>query len=210
MSTLNTITESLLAMDQDKVLSNVNSALAEGISGQDILKKGLIAAMDVVGEKMQTGSIFLPEVLRAAQIMKQAVEVIRPSLGEAGIQATGKVVMGTVKGDLHDIGKNLVVLLLESAGFVVHDLGTDVSPDAFVSAIKENGAGLVGLSALLTTTMPMMQQTVEAIMENGLRDQVKILIGGAPVTQNFADKIGVDGYAPDAGSATRIAKSLCA
>ncbi len=176
----------------------------------DILNKGLIAGMDIVGEKMENGDMFIPEVLMAAQAMGGCVAVLKPLLGDAAGAQGAAVVIGTVKGDLHDIGKNLVAMMMESAGMTVHNLGVDISPENFVAQIKEKNAKIVCLSALLTTTMPAMKQTVDAIVEAGLRDQVKIMVGGAPVTQAFADEIGADGFAPDAGSASKLAKSLAA
>ena len=182
----------------------------QGVAATEILNDGLVAGMDDVGAMMESGEMFIPEVLRSAKAMGAAVEVLKPLLGEDEISASGKIVIGTVKGDLHDIGKNLVNMMLQSSGFEVFDLGVDVSPEQFVAAIKENNPDVVGFSALLTTTMEMMQKTVDAVVESGYRDQLKIIIGGAPVTQKFADEIGADGYAPDAGSAIKLAKSLVA
>ena len=164
--------------------------------------------MDIVGEKMENGDMFIPEVLMAAKAMGQCVAVLKPLLKAGESVAGAIVIIGTVKGDLHDIGKNLVAMMMESAGMEVHNLGVDITPENFVAAIKEKNAQVVCLSALLTTTMPMMKQTVDAIVESGLRDQVKILIGGAPVTKAFADEIGADGFAADAGAASKLAKSL--
>jgi len=207
---LKRITETLISGEEKELLQLVNKTLDEGISAKVILNYGLICGMDIVGEKMETGDMFIPEVLRSARAMSGAVEILKPLLGEKDIKASGKVVIGTVKGDLHDIGKNLVVMMLESAGFEVHNIGADISPEKFVTAIKEKEADILALSALLTTTMNMMKVTIDAVREGGIRDSVKIVIGGAPVTQEFADKIGADGYAPDAGSATRLAKTLLA
>lgn len=198
----------LVDMDKDKVVGLVNDALTEGIPATEILNLGLIAAMDIIGEKMESGEMFIPEVLMAAQAMGDCVDILKPLLGEKGDTKASSVIIGTVKGDLHDIGKNLVSMMLESSGLIVHDLGVDIPPEEFVLQIKEKKASIVCLSALLTTTMPMVEQTIVAIDKSGLRDQVKIMIGGAPVTQEFADKIGADGYAPDAGSAARYAKTL--
>ncbi len=207
---LKRITETLISGEEKELLQLVNKTLDEEISAKVILNYGLICGMDIVGEKMETGDMFIPEVLRSARAMSGAVEILKPLLGEKDIKASGKVVIGTVKGDLHDIGKNLVVMMLESAGFEVHNIGADISPEKFVTAIKEKEADILALSALLTTTMNMMKVTIDAVREGGIRDSVKIVIGGAPVTQEFADKIGADGYAPDAGSATRLAKTLLA
>lgn len=203
----NAMAEALVACDAGKLKDLVNSALAEDISADDILNKGLIVGMDIVGNKMESGEMFIPEVLLAARTMGDTIEILKPLLGEGGGVASNIVVIGTVQGDLHDIGKNLVIMMLESSGLEVHDLGIDIPPRQFVETIKETGATIVCISALLTTTMSMMQQTVEAIANSDIRDQVKIMVGGAPVTQEFADKIGADGYAPDAGSAAKLAKS---
>ena len=208
MTDLNAMTEALVSCDAEKLTDLVNAALAENIPAQDILNNGLIAGMDIVGEKMETGDMFIPEVLMAAKAMGKCLETLKPLLGEDGNVSGGSVIIGTVKGDLHDIGKNLVAMMMESAGLVVHNLGVDIAPEAFVAQIKEKNPQVVCLSALLTTTMPAMKQTVDAIVEAGLRDKVKIMVGGAPVTQPFADEIGADGFAADAGSASKMAKSF--
>ena len=210
MTDFNAMTEALVSCDAAKLTDLVNAALADGAPAGDILNKGLIAGMDIVGEKMESGDMFIPEVLMAAQAMGACVEILKPMLGEDGADGGLNVIIGTVKGDLHDIGKNLVAMMMESAGMTVFDLGVDIPPENFVAQIKEKNARLVCLSALLTTTMPAMKQTVDAIVESGLRDQVKILVGGAPVTQAFADEIGADGFAADAGSASKLAKQLAA
>ena len=202
------IVDALVGCDEQKVLDLVQNALDEGVAAKEILNQGLIAGMDVVGEKMENEDMFIPEVLMAAKAMSAAVEILKPLLADDDITAMGKVIIGTVKGDLHDIGKNLVAMMLESAGFEVYNLGADISPDKFVSEVNEKDANMVCLSALLTTTMPMMKQTIDALAENGSRDRVKIMVGGAPVTKNYANEIGADGYAPDAGSATKLAKAL--
>ena len=202
------IINALVECDEPKVLELVQNAVDEGVAAKEILNQGLISGMDIVGEKMENEDMFIPEVLMAAKAMSAAVGILKPLLADDDITAMGKVVIGTVKGDLHDIGKNLVAMMLESAGFEVYNLGVDISPDKFVSVVNEKNANMVCLSALLTTTMPMMKQTIDALAENGLKDRVKIMVGGAPVTQNFADEIGADGYAPDAGSATKLAKTL--
>jgi len=208
MTDFNAMIDALVACDGDRVIQLVNTAITEKIPADDILNKGLIAGMDIVGGKMENGDMFIPEVLMAAQAMGKCVDILKPLLGEGSAVSAGNVIIGTVKGDLHDIGKNLVSMMMESGGMTVHNLGVDIEPEKFVSEIKEKNANIVCLSALLTTTMPMMKQTIDAIAEAGLRDQVKIMIGGAPVTQAFADEIGADGFAPDAGSAARLAKSL--
>lgn len=200
--------DALVAIDQDRLVGLVNTALDENVPAPKILNEGLIAGMDVIGGMMESGEMFIPEVLMAAQAMGQCVEILKPLLGEDGSNQGGTVIIGTVKGDLHDIGKNLVTMMLESAGLTVHDLGVDIPPEEFVTQIREKNAQLVCLSALLTTTMPMVDETIKAIVEAGLRDQVKIMVGGAPVNQEFADKVGADGFAPDAGSAARFAKTL--
>ena len=202
------IGDALVACDQPKVLELVKSGLIQGVSAKDLLNQGLIAGMDVVGGRMENEEMFIPEVLMAAKAMGAAVNVLKPLLAESDVSSQGKVVIGTVKGDLHDIGKNLVAMMLESAGIEVYNLGVDVAPDKFVNEIKTKNANILALSALLTTTMPMMRETVAAVAKAGIREKVKILVGGAPVTQSFAMEIGADGYAPDAGSATRLAKSL--
>jgi 5-methyltetrahydrofolate--homocysteine methyltransferase len=202
------IADALIACDKPKVLELVQSALDRGVAAKEILNDGLIAGMDIVGEKMENEDMFIPEVLMAAKAMGAAVNILKPLLAATDMKARGKVVIGTVRGDLHDIGKNLVAMMLESAGFEVHNLGVDISADKFIEEISVNNAEILCLSALLTTTMPMMKETIDQVVEKGLRDKVKILVGGAPVTQNFADKIGADGYAPDAGSAVKLAKAL--
>jgi len=204
------IIEALLGGDKDQLLNQVRLNLQTGKDAREILNDGLIKGMDIVGEKMENGDMFIPEVLNCAMNMSEALEILKPHLPEDSGSASGKVVIGTVKGDLHDIGKNLVAMMMESSGMTVINLGVDIAPEVFVAKIKESGANLVALSALLTTTMPMMKKTVDAIKESGLRDQVKILIGGAPVTQEFANQIGADGFAADAGSAAKLAKQLAA
>ncbi len=210
MADFNAMQDALVSCDQAKLETLVNSALAEDVPAIDILNNGLIAGMDIVGEKMENGDMFIPEVLMAAQAMGGCVGILKPLLGDEGSAQGASVVIGTVKGDLHDIGKNLVAMMMESAGMTVHNLGVDIAPEDFVAQIKEKDAKIVCLSALLTTTMPAMKQTIDAIVESGLRDQVKIMVGGAPVTQAFADEIGADGFAPDAGSASKMAKALAA
>ena len=208
MTDFHSITEALVACDANRLTDLVNVALAADVSADDILNKGLIAGMEIVGEKMENGEMFIPEVLMAASTMKSCVEILKPMLGKERDTDGGNVIIGTVKGDLHDIGKNLVAMMIESAGLTVHNLGVDIPPENFVTEIKEKNAQIICLSALLTTTLPAMKQTIDAIVDAGVRDQVKILVGGAPVTKAFADEIGADGYAADAGSASRLAKSL--
>lgn len=182
-------------------------ALSEGVAPGDVLNDGLVAGMNVVGAKFKNNEFYVPEVLIAARAMKMAMEVLRPQLASSGVQAKGVVAIGTVKGDLHDIGKNLVAMMLEGAGFEIMDLGVDVAPEKFVQAVKD-GAGVVALSALLTTTMPAMKDTIEALKAEGIRDKAVVVIGGAPVTQNYSDEIGADGYSPDAASAVDKVKEL--
>jgi 5-methyltetrahydrofolate--homocysteine methyltransferase len=208
MADFQNMIDTLIEGDEKKLTSLAQSALDEGISAKEILEKGLMAGMDIVGEKMEAEDMFIPEVLRSAKSMSAVIDILKPLLAEGDIITAGKVIIGTVKGDLHDIGKNLVAMMLESAGFEVYNLGADILPDTFVEEIKDKNAVMLCLSALLTTTMPMMKTTIDALSKNGLREQVKVMIGGAPVTQDFADQIGADGYAHDAGSATRLAKAL--
>ena len=184
-------------------------ALDEGFSAAEILNTGMIGAMAVVGEKFKNNEIFVPEMLIAARAMKKGVEVLTPYLKAAGTESKGKLILGTVAGDLHDIGKNLVGMMIEGAGFEVIDLGVDVPAEKFIECMKENpDCKIVALSALLTTTMPAIKSTIDAIVAAGLRDTVKIMIGGAPVTQAFADEIGADGYSEDAASAAELANKL--
>jgi len=192
----------------DEVRDMVKKALDEGQEVEKILNEGLIAGMNVVGEKFKRNEFYVPEMLIAARAMKAGMEVLRPILVQKDVKPLGTVVLGTVRGDLHDIGKNLVGMMLEGAGFEIVDLGVDVSPEKFVQTVKEKKAQIVGLSALLTTTMPSMKDVIKALEEEGIRDKVKVMIGGAPVTQNYADEIGADGYAPDAASAADKAKEL--
>jgi corrinoid protein of di/trimethylamine methyltransferase len=200
--------ESLIAGKVDEVSSLTQEAVDGGLSPQDILEQGLLAGMDVVGQRFKANEMFIPEVLRCAKCMHGAMEILRPLLVEAGVRTAGTLVIGTVKGDLHDIGKNLVGMMFEGAGFKVVDLGIDQEPQAFVEALKDHKAELFGMSALLTTTMPKMGETINAIKEAGIRDQIKIMIGGAPVTAEFAKEIGADAYASNAASAVDKGKEL--
>ncbi|MES0360915.1 MAG: corrinoid protein [Anaerolineales bacterium] len=205
---LELISRAVVEGDQDSTVVNVQAALDANVDAINILQKGLIPAMSEVGRLFEGGEYFVPEMLISARAMKAGLNIIKPLLAGADIKPAGKVALGTVKGDLHDIGKNLVGIMLEGAGFAIYDLGTDVSPEKFIEAIKTNEVDLIGLSALLTTTMPMMENTIKAITNAGLRSQVKIIIGGAPITQEYADKIGADGFAPDASQATKLAIDL--
>jgi corrinoid protein of di/trimethylamine methyltransferase len=205
---LGKMAESLIAGKVDEVVNFTKEAVDAGAAPQDILEQGLLAGMDVVGKRFKANEMFIPEVLRCAKCMHGAMEILRPLLSETGAKMAGTLVIGTVKGDLHDIGKNLVGMMFEGAGFQVIDIGIDKSPQEFVDALKEHQASLFGMSALLTTTMPMMEETVNAIKEAGLRDQVKIMVGGAPVTSEFAKEIGADAYASNAASAVDKGKEL--
>jgi 5-methyltetrahydrofolate--homocysteine methyltransferase len=192
-----------------EVEAGVKAAITAGIGAEEILNNGLIAAMNEIGQLFEAGDLFVPEMLIAARAMQAGLKYLKPFLAKADVKAAGKVAIGTVKGDLHDIGKNLVAMMLEGAGFEIMDLGVDVTPEAFVNAVK-NGAQIIGMSALLTTTMNSMEGTIQALKAAGLRDQVKVMIGGAPVTQDYANKIGADAFASDASSATRAARQLLA
>jgi 5-methyltetrahydrofolate--homocysteine methyltransferase len=194
--------------EDQKVAELVQQALDEGMDPSEILQGGLIAGMDEVGRDFKAGDLFVPEVLIAARAMHAGMNILRPLLGESDAISAGKYLIGTVKGDLHDIGKNLVRMMLEGAGFETIDLGTDVGPEAFVAAVREHRPQLIGMSALLTTTMVQMKATIEALEEAGLRESVLIMVGGAPVTDAFAQEIGADAYAADAASAVDVARGL--
>jgi 5-methyltetrahydrofolate--homocysteine methyltransferase len=205
---LDAIYNAILKGNAKVATAETQAALAANIPAQDILQKACLPAMGEVGRLFEAGEKFVPEMLISARAMQAVVNILKPMLVTANVQTMGTVVIGTVAGDLHDIGKNLVGMMLEGAGFEIIDLGTDVAPQKFVQAVQEQKPDIVGLSALLTTTMTSIQATIEALQAAGVRDQVKVMVGGAPITQDFADKVGADGYAPDAGSAARIAKSL--
>ena len=190
------------------VEAGVQDALQTGIEAAVILNEGMIAAMAEVGRLFEEGEYFVPEMLIAARAMQAGLAVLKPQLIESDVQSTGRVVIGTVKGDLHDIGKNLVAMMLEGAGFEIFDLGTDVSPERYVQAARETDAHIVAMSALLTTTMPAMESTIAALQEAGIREQVRVMVGGAPITRDYADRIGADGFAPDASRAVTAAKAL--
>lgn len=208
MTDLNLISSTLIKGDAKGLTELVQKAVDEETPPGEILNKSLLPAMDVVGERMEEGEMFIPEVLMSAKAMSAALVILKPLLGEGDTSTAGRVVIGTVKGDLHDIGKNLVMMMMESSGFEVINLGTDIGPEGFVQAVKEHKPQFVAMSALLTTTMTQMEKTIAALTENGLRDGVKVVVGGAPVTKAFSDKIGADGYAPDAGSGAKLVKSL--
>jgi 5-methyltetrahydrofolate--homocysteine methyltransferase len=207
---LQQIASNLYDGEDEVVAGLVQKALDQGLAPAEILQGGLISGMDEVGRDFKAGDLFVPEVLIAARAMHAGMGVLRPLLAESDATSAGRYLIGTVKGDLHDIGKNLVKMMLEGAGFETVDLGTDVEPQAFVDAVRQHKPTLVGMSALLTTTMVQMRATIEALTEAGLRDSVKIMIGGAPVTEAFAQEVGADAYAPDAASAVDKARELAA
>ncbi len=208
MTTLGKLSEALIAGDTEEVKKLTQTALEEGFVPNEIIKNGLINGMDVIGGRFKRREIFVPEVLIAARAMHGGMEVLKPYLVHGQSEPEGKIILGSAKGDLHDIGKNLVRMMLEGAGFEVIDLGVDISPEVFVKAVQKHKPHCIGISSLLTTTMPAMGKTIEALEKAGLRDQIKVLVGGAPVTQKYADQIGADGYAEDASSAVDVAKSL--
>jgi 5-methyltetrahydrofolate--homocysteine methyltransferase len=201
------IHQAILEGDTESVQTNIELALSAGVPAVEILEQGLISAMDEIGSLYEKGELFVPEMLIGARAMKMGLKIIRPLLIDSGVEPVGKIFLGTVKGDLHDIGKNLVGMMLEGAGFEIVDLGVDVAPTTFVDAVRK-GARLIGMSALLTTTMNNMAFTIEALKDAGLRDKVKVLVGGAPVTQEYADSIGADAFARDASSVASIARKL--
>jgi len=204
---LETIFQNVTEGNAEDVEAGVQAALETGVSSEEILNKALIAAMDEVGQRFEAGDFFVPEMLIAARAMQAGLVVLKPHLAETSFQSAGTVAIGTVKGDLHDIGKNLVAMMLEGAGFEVIDLGTDVDPAKFAEAVR-NGANVVGMSALLTTTMTSMAQVIEAVEDINMRDKVKIIIGGAPVTADYAEQIGADGFAADASGAVKKVREL--
>jgi 5-methyltetrahydrofolate--homocysteine methyltransferase len=208
MADLKALAEAVIRGDQTTAVNVTKTALKDKMAPKKILDEGLIAGMDVVGARFKNNEIYIPEVLIAARAMKMAMEVLEPELVKAGVKPIGKIMIGTVQGDLHDIGKNLVAMMMKGAGFEVIDLGVDVSPDKFAAEAKAKGANLIGMSALLTTTMPGMEKTIKALKQAGVT--AKVMVGGAPVTQSFADRIGANGYAPDAASAVDTAKKLVA
>jgi 5-methyltetrahydrofolate--homocysteine methyltransferase len=207
---LEKMAERLIVGKIDEVKELSQQALDQGISPREIIDKGLLAGMEVVGKRFKAGDMFIPEVLLCARCMHGAMDILKPLLSEADAAGVGIYLIGTVEGDLHDIGKNLVSMMLQGAGFEVIDLGTNITPQQFVDAVKEHKPTILGLSALLTTTMPKMEETIKALKEAGIRDQVKIMAGGAPVTQAFVDEIGADAYGANAASATEKAKELMA
>ena len=208
MADLKALADAVIKGDQTTAVDVTKAAVSEGVPAKQVLDEGLIAGMDVVGARFKKNEIYIPEVLIAARAMKMAMEVLEPELAKAGVEPIGKLLIGTVQGDLHDIGKNLVAMMLKGAGFEVIDLGVDVAPEKFVEEAKARGVNLIGMSALLTTTMPGMEKTIKALQDADIG--VKVMVGGAPVTQSFAEKVGAQGYAPDAASAVDTAKSLVA
>ena len=206
MADLQALANAVISGNHTKAIELTKQALDQGAAPQDVLQKGLVAGMDVVGQKFKCNEFYVPEVLIAARAMKMAMEVLQPKLTASGVKPLATAVMGTVKGDLHDIGKNLVVMMLRGAGFNVVDLGVDVEPAKFVQAARDSQAAVVGLSALLTTTMPMMEEVVKEVRKTAAG--LKVMIGGAPVTQDYATKIGADGYAPDAATAVDVARKM--
>ena len=207
MADLSALAENLINGKAQEVAELTKKALDDGVPPGEILNGGLIKGMGVVGERFKNNEFYVPEVLIAARAMHAGMDILKPALAESGVQPIGRVLLGTVKGDLHDIGKNLVAMMLEGAGFEVVDLGIDVPPEKFVEAVKAGG-DVIAMSALLTTTMTAMKVTLDALEEAGVKDKIKTMIGGAPVTQNYADEIGADGYARDAASAADKAKEL--
>ena len=207
---LTQMSESIIKGALGDMVDLTEDALDDGLTPQEILDNGLMPGMDYVGVEFKAGRMFVPEVLRSARAMQNSMDILRPLLVETGATMAGSIVIGTVKGDLHDIGKNLVGMMCEGAGFDVYDIGKNIDPDGFVQAVKEHEPTILGMSALLTTTMRSMQHTIAALEEAGVRDQVKVMIGGAPVTKDYADSIGADGYASNAASAVELAKQLAA
>jgi len=208
MADLKALADAVIKGDQNTAVEITKAALAEGMAAKSVLDDGLIAGMDVIGARFKKNEVYIPEVLIAARAMKMAMEFLEPELAKAGVEPVGKFLIGTVQGDLHDIGKNLVAMMLKGAGFEVVDLGVDVAPEKFVEQVKAANVNVVGMSALLTTTMPGMEKTLKALRDADV--SAKIIVGGAPVTQDYADRIGADGYAADAASAVDVAKSLVA
>jgi len=210
MTDLKPLYDAVLEGNLPTAKSVTEQALAAGVDPQTLLTEAMIPAMDEVGRMFEANEYFVPELLISARAMKGALEIVSPLLKASGAQPAGKVVIGTVRGDLHDIGKNLVAAMLEGGGFEIVDLGVDVSPEKFVEAIETSGANIIAMSALLTTTMPSMKATIQQLEEAGIRDKVKVMIGGAPVTQRYADEIGADAFSDNASGAVRVARELSA
>jgi 5-methyltetrahydrofolate--homocysteine methyltransferase len=210
MADLKKLHDAVLNGDAKTSVAITTAAIAEGVEPMKLISEAMVPAMDEVGRRFECEEYFVPELLLSARAMKGSLELLRPLLAAGGVEPTGRVAIGTVQGDLHDIGKNLVASLLEGGGFEVHDLGTDVSPEKFIQAVKDKGCKIVCLSALLTVTMPSMKKTIDALKAAGVRDRVKVLIGGAPVTQQYAEEIGADGYGENANSAVSLARRMSA
>lgn len=208
MASLNEVAQSVMAGKIDQVRDQVKSLIDAGTSPLEIINNGLIEGMNVVGARFKAGEMFVPEVLKCAKSMAAGVELVKPLIADGDVQSKGKVVLGTVKGDLHDIGKNLVGMMMESGGLDVINLGIDIPAEKFAEAIREHNPQIIAMSALLTSTMPQIKTVIEHLEQEGLRDKVKVIIGGAPITKDFADSVGADGFAPDAASATDLCKEL--
>lgn len=208
MATYDSLKEAIMVGDENEVVALVSKALADGAEPQDILTNGLIAGMEIVGKRFRGGEMFLPEVLLCSDVMHKGLDIVNPLLAKSGHKGIGTIVIGTVEGDIHDIGKRIVGLLLEGNGFKVVDLGVDIKADTFIQAVEEHSPSVLGMSALLTTTMPYMGKIIDLLKEKGLRDKVKVIVGGAPVSEQFAQLIGADGYAEEAGSAIEVVKRL--
>jgi 5-methyltetrahydrofolate--homocysteine methyltransferase len=208
MSTYQELNDSIITGKNDMAADLTRRFLDEGKPAEQILNQGLLPGMAVVGKKFQDGEYFIPEMLMAARALNAALDILKPLLEESGAKPLAKILLGTVAGDIHDIGKNLVGIMLKGGGFEVIDAGVDNSPEKFVALVKEHQPEIIGLSALLTTTMPAMQDTIKALQENGIREKIKVMIGGAPITQDYADKIGADGYAKSAAEAVGLVKDM--
>jgi len=208
MNKVKEISEAIVQLKWDEIAALTNETLEAGVPALEILNQGLVPGMSAVGIKFKSGEIFLPEVLLSARTMKTALEMLLPILSQQGTGSMGRVAIGTVSGDIHDIGKNIVVSMLQGNGFEVMDLGVDVDPERFIEVVRDNDLQVLGLSALLTSTMPMMEATIKALEKAGLRQKVKVMVGGAPVTQTYADQIGADGYSADAVAAVEKARTL--
>ena len=210
MSDFSSLAQIVINGDFGGAKSLTQKMIDNGVDPLEIINQGLMAGMNVVGVRFKAGDMYVPEVMMSARAMSTGIELVKPLIADKDMPTAGKVLIGTIKGDLHDIGKKLVVMMLESAGFEIIDLGVDIDPATFVKAVKEHNPQVIGMSALLTTTMLSMKDTIEALKKEGLRDSVKIIIGGAPITQGFAEQIGADGYASDAASATELCRRLIA
>lgn len=208
MDTFQEIIKKIEKGDANAIKSLVEKAVADNITANDILNNGLVKGMSNIGEKFKNNEVYIPEVLIAARAMKAGLDIIKPLLAEAKTESKGKIAIGTIKGDLHDIGKNIVCIMLEGAGYDVIDLGIDLPKEKFIEAVQKDGVDILGLSALLTTTMSYMKEIIDAVDQSGLKDKVKVIIGGAPITQAYADEINADGYAPDAATAVDVVKQL--